>query len=82
MTFRLRGATSRVVVPLASALVAHRDRYFDLLGEYREGDPRPMIASFAISLRIAAAESLKHAAKVLSVNVASIVHEGEWRSNR
>lgn len=54
---RLGGATSRVVVPLASALVAHRDRYFDLLGEYREGDPRPMIASFAISSRIAAAES-------------------------
>lgn len=54
---RGRGATSRVVVPLASALVAHRDRYFDLLGEYRDGDPRSMIASFAVSSRIAAAES-------------------------
>jgi hypothetical protein len=28
---RRRRTTSRVVVPLASALVAHRDRYFDLL---------------------------------------------------
>ena len=54
---RRRGATSQVVVPLASALVAHRDHYFDLLGEYRNGNPRPMIASFAISSRIAAAES-------------------------
>ncbi len=54
---RRRGATTRVVVPLASALVARRDRYFDLLNAYREGDVRPLIATFAQSSRIAAAES-------------------------
>ena len=29
--------TRHVVVPIASALVAHRDRYFDLPDEYRAG---------------------------------------------
>lgn len=69
---RRRGATSRVVVPLASALVAHRDRYFDLLGDYRDGDPRPMIASFAISSRIAAAESRLTASRLNEI-------PKEWR---
>ena len=54
---RRRGATTRVVVPLASALVARRDRYFDLLTAYRAGDVGPLIATFAESSRIAAAES-------------------------
>jgi Fic family protein len=54
---RHRGATTRVVVPLASALVVRRDRYFDLLNAYRAGDVRPLIATFADSSRIAAAES-------------------------
>lgn len=69
---RRRGATSRVVVPLASALVAHRDRYFDLLGDYRDGDPRPMIASFATSSRIAAAESRLTASRLNEI-------PKEWR---
>jgi Fic family protein len=69
---RRRGATSRVVVPLASALVAHRDRYFDLLGDYRDGDPRSMIASFAISSRIAAAESRLTASRLNEI-------PKEWR---
>lgn len=54
---RRRGATTRLVVPLASALVAHRDRYFDVLNGYRAGDLGPLIATFASSSRIAAAES-------------------------
>jgi len=54
---RRRGATTCVVVPLASALVARRDHYFDLLNAYRTGDIRPLIATFAESSRIAAAES-------------------------
>jgi hypothetical protein len=54
---RRRGATTRVLVPLASALVARRERYFDLLNAYREGDVRPLIATFAESSRIAATES-------------------------
>jgi Fic family protein len=54
---RRRGATTRLVVPLASALVARRDRYFDVLNSYRDGDLRPLIATFAGSARVAAAES-------------------------
>jgi hypothetical protein len=37
--------------------VARRDSYFDLLNAYREGDVRPLIATFAESSRIAATES-------------------------
>lgn len=54
---RRRGATTQLVVPLASALVGRRDRYFDVLNTYRGGDLRPLIATFAQSARIAAAES-------------------------
>jgi Fic family protein len=54
---RRRGATTRVVIPLASALVARRDHYFDLLDAYRTGDVRPLLTTFAESARIAAAES-------------------------
>jgi Fic family protein len=70
---RRRGATTRVVVPLASALVARRDRYFDLLNAYREGDVRPLIATFAESSRIAAAESQITAGRLAQV-------PEEWRA--
>lgn len=70
---RRRGATTRVVVPLASALVARRDRYFDLLDAYREGDVRPLIAVFAESSRIAAAESQITAGRLAEI-------PEEWRA--
>jgi len=54
---RRRGATSTVVVPLASALVARRDAYFDVLTQYREGDPTPIVSVFATASRLAAEES-------------------------
>ena len=54
---RRRGATTRVVVPLASALVARRENYFDALGSYRSGDLAPLAGIFVRSTRIAAAES-------------------------
>ncbi len=47
----------RVVIPLASALVARRDHYFELLNSYRRGDIEPLLATFAESARIAAAQS-------------------------
>ncbi|HEY5879934.1 MAG TPA: hypothetical protein VIU11_13565 [Nakamurella sp.] len=46
-----------MVIPLASALVAHRDRYFELLGEYRLGVVRPIVEAFAVGARVAAEES-------------------------
>jgi len=54
---RRRRATVHVVVPLASALVAHRDPYFDLLGAYRDGQVGPLLASFAQAGRVAATEA-------------------------
>jgi Fic family protein len=70
---RRRGATTHVVVPLASALVAHRDRYFDLLNAYRTGDVRPLIAAFAQSSRLAAAESRSTATRLSEI-------PAEWQS--
>jgi Fic family protein len=64
---RRRGATARIVVPLASALVARRDRYFDVLNSYRAGDLRPLIATFALSARIAAAESRVTAGRLADI---------------
>ena len=54
---RRRGATIRVLVPLASALVARRENYFDVLGSYRSRALAPLVATFVRSTRIAAADS-------------------------
>lgn len=55
--FRKRKATRRVVIPLASALVARRDSYFDTLTAYREGDAGPIVTAFTTAASIAATES-------------------------
>jgi hypothetical protein len=64
---RRRGATRRVIVPIASALVAHRDRYFDLLDEYRTGHVQPLVLAFSTATRIAAAEARVTADRVLEL---------------
>jgi Fic family protein len=64
---RRRGATTRIVVPLASALVAHRERYFDLLNAYRRGHVGPLLTSFAQSSRIAATESRTTATRLSEI---------------
>lgn len=69
---RRRGATTRVVVPLASALVAHRDRYFDLLDDYRDGSVTPLQESFVAATRIAAMESRTTARRLVEI-------PSEWR---
>ncbi len=61
---RRRGATSHVVIPLASSLVAHRDRYFATLDAYRDGDPAPIVSVFARAAHIAASESRVSAARL------------------
>lgn len=61
---RRRGTTTKVVIPIASAIVARRDRYFDLLGSYREGKVIPIISAFAGASRIAAKESQTTAARL------------------
>lgn len=71
--FRRRKATTRLVVPLASALVAHRERYFGALISYRAGDLRPLIVTFANSSKTAAAESRTTAERLAEIPV-------EWRN--
>lgn len=69
---RKRGATKRVVVPLASAIVARRQSYFDSLSAYREGDAGPIIGSFSIGSLIAAQESRTTAQRLATM-------PEEWR---
>jgi Fic family protein len=70
---RRRDVTSRIVVPLASALVAHRDRYFDHLDAYRSGDIRPIVSGFAHASEVAAVESQASALRLAEI-------PDEWRS--
>jgi Fic family protein len=70
---RRRGTTTRVVVPLASALVARRDDYFDALGSYRSGDLAPLLGTFIRSARIASAESRVTAQRLHEI-------PGQWRA--
>ncbi|MFG1921758.1 Fic family protein [Cryptosporangium sp. NPDC048952] len=66
---RRRRATTRVVVPLASALVARRERYFDHLGAYRDGDVEPIVRDFALASRIAAAESRTTVQRLMEISL-------------
>ena len=61
---RRRGVTTSVVVPLASALVARREAYFEVLTRYRDGDPEPLIVAFARASTLAAQESRVTAARM------------------
>lgn len=51
---RRRGASRNAVVPIASGLLAARDEYFLALGDYRRGDPAPVIDLFTRSALAAA----------------------------
>lgn len=64
---RRRSVTSRVVVPLASALVARRDDYFGALEAYRTGDAGPIIDRFARASAIAAEESAETAERLAAM---------------
>jgi Fic family protein len=59
---RRRRATRHLTVPIASALVAHRDGYFAALNHYRDGSAAPLIAMLASATSIATAESWRTAA--------------------
>ncbi len=61
---RRRRATRHLTVPIASALVAHRERYFDALSDYRQGAAAPIIAMLASATSIATAESWRTAANL------------------
>ncbi|WP_269928025.1 Fic family protein [Kocuria massiliensis] len=61
---RRRGVTTKVVVPLASALVAKKEAYFDVLSAYREGDAGPIIRAFSQAARTSARESVASAQRL------------------
>ncbi|WP_376766668.1 Fic family protein [Nocardioides stalactiti] len=68
---RRRRAAKHITVPIASALVAHRDRYFESLNRYRDGEAAPIIALLAQATSVATAESWRTAARVKELR-------GEW----
>jgi len=61
---RRRRAARHLTVPIASALVAHRERYFAALGAYRSGAAAPLIAMLASATSTATAESWRTAARL------------------
>ena len=54
---RRRRATRHLTVPIASALVAHRESYFGALDAYRGGNTQRIIAMLATAVRVSTAES-------------------------
>ncbi|QHC60214.1 Fic family protein [Rathayibacter sp. VKM Ac-2760] len=59
---RRRGLTTTTVIPVASALVADRTRYFDLVNRCRDGEIAPFVDELARACAIAAPESARTAA--------------------
>jgi len=72
MVLRRSGATHRVIVPVASALVADRSGYFALLDAYREGDVERLVVAIAEASVIAASESRTTAERITEL-------PGLWR---
>lgn len=64
---RRRRATRHLTVPIASALVGHRDRYFAALNDYRRGYAYTLIAMLAAATSVATAESWATATAIREV---------------
>lgn len=77
---RLRGATSGVVVPIASALVVQRERYFDDLTAYRSGRAGPIVTSMVRAAAIAAREARRSALEL--TEIPGQMHEAVGRVRR
>nr|WP_198425765.1 Fic family protein [Microbacterium ureisolvens] len=70
---RRRGVTRTAVVPLASGILAVRDDYFAALGEYRDGDPTPVVE---IMVRAAVAAAIESRASIEALRELP----AEWRA--
>ncbi len=62
--WRRRGLTRNTVVPVASAMLAERDRYFDLVNRYRLGEVREFVLDMASGASIAATEAATSAERL------------------
>ncbi|MFT4287253.1 Fic family protein [Nocardioides sp.] len=64
---RRRRAARHLTVPIASALISDRDRYFAALSDYRRGRARTIVAMLATSTSIATAESWRTAEHIVAI---------------
>jgi Fic family protein len=65
--WRYRGMTRQMAVPVASAIVADREHYFDLVNAYRTGDVESFAAFLADSTSRAAQEASVSAQRLLDL---------------
>ncbi|MDR5705836.1 Fic family protein [Agromyces aerolatus] len=61
---RRRGLTRNVVIPIASALAADRERYFSLVNGYRVGELDAFVSELLTATRISAEEAEVSAARI------------------
>jgi len=64
---RRRRITRHLTAPIASALVAHRQRYFDALEDYRNGHAGTIIAMLAAATHLATSEAWQTADTLVSI---------------
>jgi len=62
--FRRRGVSRRVVTPVASALVANKQKYFDSLIAYRSGQVDKLVLQLAIAAQVSGREALVSALNI------------------
>ena len=77
--FRRRGSTTVTVVPVASALLAERQRYFDRVNDFRIGYLGPFVDDLASATLIAAEES-RTSADRLRIMPAEWAVRSKWRA--
>lgn len=65
--WRYRGLTREMAVPVASAIVADRDRYFQLVNDYRRGDIEPLVVFLAAAASRSAVEASVSAERLIAL---------------
>ena len=64
---RSRRTTRHLTAPIASALVGHRQQYFDALEDYRDGTASTLIAMLASATHLATTESWRAAENLVAI---------------
>ncbi len=64
---RRRRITRHLTAPIASALVAHRQRYFDALEDYRNGHAATIVAMLAAATHLATSEAWQTADTLVTI---------------